>query len=393
MQAYRKRFWAEIDMDAARENFLRLRALLPTDTHLCCVIKANAYGHGALPLARQYESTGATHFAVSNIEEALQLRLGGIEGEILILGYTPTDCATLLAEHRLVQTVFSLDYATELSQAAQAADVCLSIHLKLDSGMGRLGFLCGAEDIEDQIAQACALPNLLAEGIFTHFAMADCGAEGEEYTIRQHRIFEQVLCRLAARGLRFPICHCANSASLLDYPEYHMDMVRAGVVLYGVLPSGAVKSEISLRPVMSLRAVLSMVKDLRAGECVSYGCTFCAPKDMRVATVPVGYADGYWRSNAENGGYLLVRGHRAPIVGRICMDQLMLDVTDIPDAAMGDVATVIGEDGDECITVEALAERNGTIPYEVVCGVGERVPRFYLSDGKIVGVKDNIVSE
>lgn len=393
MQGFRKRFWAEIDMDAARENLLAVRGTLPPAVKLCCVVKANAYGHGALPLSRLYERLGVSHFAVSNVEEAMQLRLGGIDGEILILGYTPPDCAALLCAHRLVQTVFSLEYAKALEREAEAADVRLVVHSKLDSGMGRLGFRCDSETLAEEMEALSQMPHLSVEGVFTHFAMADSGDWGKRYTDLQYRAFEAALGRLAERGIRFSQRHCANSAAILDYPEYRMSMVRAGVLLYGALPSLAVKHTVPLRLVMSLRAVISMVKTLREGESVSYGCTFRAPREMRVATVPVGYADGYWRSNAENGGYLLVRGKRAPIVGRICMDQLMLDVTEIPEAAMGDVATIIGVDGEECITVEMLAERNGTIPYEILCSVGERVPRFYLENGRIVGVKDNIIGE
>lgn len=396
MQTYRKRFWAEIDLDAARENFLAVRAALPFHTRLCCVVKANAYGHGALPLARLYEREGVSCLAVSNVEEAVQLRRGGIGAEILILGYTPPDCASLLAEHRLVQTVFSSEYARELHAAAKAVSRVLSVHLKLDTGMGRLGFCVGdgaGDETVSALAEIFRMPYLSVSGTFTHFATADGGKGGEAYTVRQYRRFCALRQRLVRDGYELGICHCANSAAILDYPDCAMDMVRAGVILYGALPSSDVRRELALRPVMSLRAVVSMVKTLGKGEAVSYGGIFRAPRDMRIATVPVGYADGYWRSNGENGGYLLVRGRRAPIVGRICMDQLMLDVSEIEGAAMGDVATVLGRDGEEEITVAALAARNQTIPYEILCGVGERVPRFYLESGRIVALKDNIVRE
>ena len=392
---HRKRFWAEIDMDAARENYRMLRGALPFDTRLCCVVKANAYGHGALPLASLYESLGADFFAVSNVEEAMQLRRGGIGGKILILGYTPAECAPLLAEYDISQTVFSYEYAEELARFAARAGARLPIHVKLDSGMGRLGFSCkhGAADADalDEVVRVSEMPSLIPEGIFTHFALADGGEEGEEYTAQQYRCFCEAVDALAARGVRFPIRHCANSAAMLDFGNYGMDMARAGIVLYGVVPSSEIRNKLPLRPVMALRAVISQIKELSAGDAGSYGCTFRAPHAMRVAVVPVGYADGYLRRSGEGGAYMLLHGKRAPIVGRICMDQLMLDVTDISEAAPSDVVTVIGRDGDEEITAEMLAAINQTIPYEILCGVGERVPRFYNSKGEIVHIKDNII--
>ena len=392
---HRKRFWAEIDMDAVAENYRILRGALSADTKLCCVVKANAYGHGALPLAMLYEKLGADFFAVSNIEEAMQLRRGGIGGKILILGYTPTECAPLLAEYGISQAVFSYEYATQLAHFADKAGVRLPIHVKLDSGMGRLGFSCKHGDVDgdalDEIVRVAAMPSLIPEGIFTHFAIADGGEAGEDYTAQQHRCFCEAVDVLAARGVIFPMRHCANSAAMLDFGKYHMDMVRAGVVLYGALPSGQIRNSLPLHPVMSLRTVISQIKDLATGDAVSYGCAFRAPRPMRVAVVPVGYADGYLRRNGEGGGYMLLHGKRAPIIGRICMDQLMLDVSDIPEAAPSDVVTVLGKDGDAVITAEELARTNLTIPYEILCSVGERVPRFYIANGHIVHIKDNII--
>lgn len=392
---HRKRFWAEIDMDAARENVRLLRECLSPSTRLCCVVKANAYGHGAPMLARLYEEMGVDFFAVSNVEEAMQLRRHGIEKKILILGYTPAECAPLLAEYGISQTVFSYEYAEELNAHAADAGVSLPIHVKLDSGMGRLGFDCkhGSDDTVNAVARVAAMPHLCPEGIFTHFALADGGEEGKAYTDRQYRSFCETVDALTARGVHFPICHAANSAGLLDFPDYRLDMVRAGIVLYGIAPSAQTRSMPPLRPVMSLRAVISQVKELCEGDTVSYGCTFRAPRNMRIAVVPVGYADGYLRRCGEGGAYMLLHGKRAPIVGRICMDQLMLDVSAIPEAKASDVITVIGEDGDEAITADRLAELSGTIPYEILCSVGERVPRFYLSGGRVMHIKDNIIEE
>lgn len=386
MQPYRKRLWAEIDLDAARENYLAVRSAVVPSARVCCVVKADAYGHGAVRLAKLYESLGATFFAVSNISEAIELRRGGIGGDVLIFGYVSPECASLLAEYRITQAVFSAEYAEALQAAAEGTGVCVRVHIKVDTGMGRIGLVGSEEEICDGIEKIVAMPNLLVEGIFTHFAQADCGAVGEDYTARQGECFSSLLSTLGERGISFSVAHAANSAAGFEYPQYHFDAVRAGIVLYG-----GVRAE-GVRPVMSLRAVISQVKTLKKGECVGYGSTFCAPQDMRVATVPVGYADGYFRANAE-GGYMLLHGKKAPIVGRICMDQLVLDVRGIPDAAMNDVVTVMGQDGALSLSAIEMAEHLGTISYEVMCAVSKRVPRVYLESGRVVYVKDDILGD
>lgn len=390
----RKRFWAEIDMNAAENNFKIIKSKLREGTKLCCVVKANAYGHGAVYLSKLYEKLGADFFAVSNIEEAMQLRNNGISTPILILGYTPTSCASILAENNISQSVFSYSYAKELSKSAKADGVNVKIHIKLDSGMGRIGFDCihESEKMLDSIVDVCNLEGLVPEGIFTHFAVADEGSDGAEFTRLQHERFMHAIDGLSLRGISFEIRHCANSATTFEYPEYHMDMVRVGVVLYGVAPSYKVRGCEELVPVMSLKSVISMIKEIDVGDTVSYGCTFVAEKKTKIATAPVGYADGFWRSNAENGTQMLIRGQRVNIVGRVCMDQLMLDVSDVKGVREGDYITLIGSDKDECITADELAKNNGTIGYEMICAIGERVPRFYIKDHDIVFVKDNIVS-
>ena len=390
----RKRFWAEIDMNAAEKNFNVIKAKLNNKTKLCCVVKANAYGHGAVYLSKLYEKLGADFFAVSNIEEAMQLRNNGISTPILILGYTPTSCASILAENNISQSVFSYSYAKELSKSAASDGVKVKIHIKLDSGMGRIGFDCihKREEMIDSIVDVCNMPGLENEGIFTHFALADDGIDGAEFTRLQYERFISAVDELKARNIEFEIKHCANSATTFEYPEYHLDMVRVGVVLYGVAPSIKVCGCEELTPVMSLKSVISMIKEIEEGDTVSYGCTFKADKKTKIATAPVGYADGFWRSNAENGTQMLIRGQRVNIVGRVCMDQLMLDVTDVKGVREGDYITLIGGDKDEFITAEELAKNNGTIGYEMICAIGERVPRFYIKDHEIVYVKDNIVS-
>jgi alanine racemase len=345
-------------------------------------------------LSKLYERLGADYFAVSNIEEAMQLRNNGISAPILILGYTPTECASILAENNISQTVFSYSYAKELSRSAKSDGVSVKIHIKLDSGMGRIGFDCihDSEKILDSVAEVCKMDSLVPEGIFTHFAMADEGTDGREFTRLQYERFTNAIVALEERNIRFDIKHCANSATTFDYPEYHMDMVRVGVVLYGLAPSGKVHGCEELTPVMSLKSVISMIKEIGEGDTVSYGCTYTADKKTKIATAPVGYADGFWRSNATCGTEMLIRGQRVNIVGRVCMDQLMLDVTDIKGVREGDYITVIGSDKGESITADELAKNNGTIGYEMICSIGERVPRFYIRNHEIVYVKDNIVS-
>ncbi len=390
----RKRFWAEIDINAAEKNFNLIKSKLCVGTKLCCVVKANAYGHGAVYLSKLYENLGADFFAVSNIEEAMQLRNNGIKTPILILGYTPTSCASILAENNISQSVFSYSYAKELSASAKADGVNVKIHIKLDSGMGRIGFdsIHDTDKTVETIADVCNMEGLLREGIFTHFALADDGTDGAEFTRIQYERFTDITNKLAFQNIEFEIKHCANSATTFEYPEYHLDMVRVGIVLYGVAPSNKVRGCEELTPVMSLKSVISMIKEIEQGDTVSYGCTFKAEKKTKIATAPVGYADGFWRSNAQNGTQMLIRGQRVNIVGRVCMDQLMLDVTDVKGVREGDYITLIGTDKNETITADELAKNNGTIGYEMICAIGERVPRFYIKDHDIVFVKDNIVS-
>ncbi len=386
-----ERTWAEVDLTAIRHNYHTIRGALPPSVKLCCVVKANAYGHGVSKLAPLYEQLGVDWFAVSNIEEALQLRRYGVTRPVLILGYTPVTCAATLAQEQFSQCVYSAEYGHKLAQAAQAADVTVRIHVKLDTGMGRLGFRCPGEG-EDSVAAAaavCRLPGLEPEGVFTHFASADEGAAGDDFSRLQADRFVEGINRLAAEGITFSVRHMANSAALSDHPECRLDMVRAGIVLYGLQPSGDLRQPLALRPAMSLKSVISHVKTVPPGTTVSYGRTFVTPQEMRIATVPIGYADGFWRHNGPSGVTLTVRGQRAPILGRVCMDQLMLDVTHIPEVAMGDEVTVFGTA--PAMTAEEVAAADGTIGYEVVCGVGERVPRLYMEEGQIVDMLDNLM--
>ena len=386
-----KRAWAEVDLDAVRHNYCYIRQSLSKDTRLCCVIKANAYGHGAVALAGCYEKLGADFLAVSNLAEALELRHASVTLPILILGYTPPEAAGMLSEHNISQCVFSLEYAKALAAEAQKSGVCVKAHIKVDSGMGRIGFLLRHEsDLRsccDAIALAMDTENLAAEGIFTHFASADEGKAGEDFTKEQFSLFVRLIEALKEKGITFAMRHAANSAALITYPESALDMVRAGLVLYGLTPSPFV-TKAGLLPALEVKTVISHIKTLAAGESVSYGRTFTAEKAMRVATLPIGYADGLWRAAGTKGHYVLLHGRPAPIIGRICMDQCMIDISDIPEAKVGDAVTVYGGSGK---AVDALAEELGTIPYEILCALGERIPRVYMENGKVVSVFDRIL--
>ncbi len=382
----KRRAWAEVSLDAVEYNFNCIRAC--TDSKICCVIKANAYGHGAVQLAGLYESLGADYLAVSNIEEALQLRENNITLPILILGYTSPECAKILAEKNITQCLFSYECGAELARVASEENVRVKVHVKLDTGMGRIGFLCGDNNEVDAACELCKHPSLDTEGVFMHFATADEGENGEEYTREQLRKFVNAIEVFKKSGIEFKIRHCANSAAIFDYPEFHLDMVRAGVVLYGLKPSCQVRNLPKLKSVMALRSVISHIKEIDAGYSISYGRAYVTSEKKMIATVPIGYADGFRRMNGQGKYSLCINGSAAEIVGRVCMDQLMVDVTGI-ECKAGDAVTVFC--GEEPFTVDKIAEINNTINYEIVCDVGERIPRAFVKDGRIVEWKDSIL--
>ncbi len=384
-----KRTWAEVDLDAIEANFKEIRAHIGEDTKLCCVVKADGYGHGAVKLAKLYSQLGADFFAVSNIDEALELREQDIKEPVLILGYTPVALAEKLAQNNITQAVYGLEYARELSQAAEKAGVTVDVHIKIDTGMSRIGFMCQSfpEDNSsiDEIAQACALPCINPCAIMAHFAVSDEGEDGKEYTLSQLDAFEFTVKALADRGIHFPLVHHANSGAVEYYKNSYLSMVRAGVILYGLAPNPALASELTLIPAMTLKTTVAFVKKLRKGSTVSYGRTFVAPCDMLVATVPIGYADGYFRSLSKDG-YMSIKGKKAKILGRVCMDQTVIDVTNIDGVKIGDEVVVFSKGENETPTVNELASFAGTINYEIVCAVSKRVPRVYKKSGKIVDV-------
>ncbi len=392
IQEIRRRTWAEIDLDKAKKNVDTIRKTVGDHVKICCVIKANAYGHGAVQLADLYQKMNVDYLAVSNIEEALQLRKKNITVPILILGYTPEECAGVLADNQITQTVYSYEYGKKLASHAEKLGVRVKIHIKIDTGMGRIGFLCrrgGANELS-KAYEICCMPSLISEGIFTHFAVADENTDGDAFTKEQMDQFQYGIRYLEEKGIQFEIRHCANSAAIFDHPECHMDMVRAGVVLYGLKPSDRIRHIPELQPVMTLKSVVSNIKAVYPGETVSYGRTFLADRKTMVATVPIGYADGLWRANGNGECYMLVNGKYAPVIGRICMDQLMLDVSEI-DCAVDDEVTIFGADPICC--VDSFARRNATIHYEIVCAVGARVPRAFVIEGRIHDWQDSFYED
>lgn len=391
MEDFLKRTWIQIDLDALKQNYNAIRERVAPGTQIISIVKADAYGHGAVHAARELYEIGCRCFAVSNLEEALQLRRAGLGGSILILGYTPPEKAETLAVNDITQAVFDRGYGERLAACARESGVVVNVHIKVDTGMTRIGFRYQDSEEDrhsvDDIESVCRLGGLFAQGIFTHFASADEGADGEVYTRLQFDLFLDIIARLEQRGVTFEMRHCCNSAATLCYPEMQLDGVRPGIILYGLYPSDEVRGACPLRPAMELKTVVSMVKDVPAGSKISYGRTFTAQENMRVATVPVGYADGYPRA-LSGRAWMLINGQKAPVVGRICMDQTMLDVTDIPGVEEGMEVTVFGMDHGERISVDDLARLSGQINYEIICGISKRVPQVYLKDGEFYDMVD-----
>lgn len=367
------RTWAEIDISALVHNFKLIKEMCG-DAKIMAVVKANAYGHSAADIAPVLQKNGADGFAVSNIDEALQLRECGITGQVLILGYTPVECVNELCKNDISQCVYSKEYALSLSEAAVKNGVEPKIHIKIDTGMSRLGFDCRngqLNGIADAIYSA-GLEKLAFEGVFTHFASADRSASTEDgFTDRQYRLFSEALKRFSEAGLYPEICHCCNSAALIADCDKHLDMCRPGIILYGLAPSDAPELKRDFIPVMTLKSVISMVKSIAAGDTVSYGRVFKAERDMKIATVAAGYADGYPRALSDKAE-VSVNGVRARVLGRICMDQLLIDVSHIESIKMGDEVILFGKE----LSVDELASLCKTVNYEIVCGISPRVPRI-----------------
>lgn len=380
---YLKRTWADISLDNLSYNYQQIRSRIPSsDCRFLGIVKADAYGHGAVPVSRYLTELGAEYLAVSNIEEAAQLRHGGIRGPILILGYTPPKYAEDLVKMGLRQEVHSLEYARQLQVRLAGLHRRLRVHIKLDTGMSRLGFFAyGHEQTIDELREIAAMEELIIEGIFTHFPVAD-STDGADvsFTRTQFERFMTMLSALRAEGIEPQIRHCCNSGASILYPEYALDMIRPGILTYGVLPGSDLRGRIDLRPVMQLRSTIFQIRDFDPLITVSYGRTYTTREPTRIAVVGIGYADGLYRSFSGGISFLL-HGKRVPQIGRICMDMCMIDVSRVPEAAVGDVVTIFGEDGTESIEVDSLSCRLNTIPYEILCGINKRIPRVYL-DGE-----------
>ncbi len=385
MKSY-PRVYAEIDLDAIIHNMSQMEQTLKPGAKIMAVIKTDAYGHGAVPIGRELEPLPITWgYATATAEEAQILRHSGLKKPILVLGATFPSQYEIIAFQDIRPTVYSLKQAAALEDFAAKKGVSLPIHLKIDTGLSRLGFQVTPETAEE-IAQIGAMPHMIIEGIFTHFAKSD--ARDKAMAEEQLRKFQEMRGMLQEKGIHIPLPHCSNSAAIIDMPKANMSLVRAGISLYGMWPSDEVcRERLALRPVLSLKSCIVFLKELEEGRSISYGATYRTAGRQRIATIPVGYGDGYPRS-LSNRGYVLVHGQKAPICGRICMDQFMVDVTHIPEAEEGDAVTLIGRDGEEQISMEEMGELSGRFHYEFACDLGKRIPRVYKKGGLVTETMD-----
>ncbi len=379
-----KRAWAEVNLDAIANNIHEIRRITNPHAKIMATVKADAYGHGFLEVVKTLIENGADCLAVAALQEAKQLRSRGIQVPILILGGLMDDACEDLVDFDVIPAVFSYEFAKALSYVGEKKDKIVKVHIKIDTGMTRVGFVAGDGDntaIVDEIEKISKLPYIEIDGIFSHFACAD--EADEEFTRRQFARFTDVCEKLTARGVNIGTRHICNSAGIMMYPEMHLDMVRAGIILYGLYPSDEVdKSKINLIPAMTLKATITLVKEVSKGREVSYGKTYITDKPTKIATVPIGYADGYLRG-LSGRSKMIAGGQLVDVIGRICMDQCMIDVTNVNNINAGDEVIIFG---DSLVTADDLAEWLGTINYEVVCVIGRRIPRIYTSGGKAVKV-------
>lgn len=381
------RVCAHIDLDAILHNLEQMHAHIDADTRIMAVIKADAYGHGSVPIAWEMEELSYVHgYGVASVEEAMQLRNANIRKPILVLGYTFPYSYETLINQEITPAVFRRDVLEQLNEIAGKMNVKAPIHIKVDTGMTRIG-IRPDEEGEAFVKEALACENLIVEGIFTHFSKAD--EADKAFANGQLNAFRTFVDKCEKdNNFKFRFVHCSNSAGIIDMPDANMDLVRAGIILYGMWPSNEVSRDaLKLEPVLSLKSHIVYVKDVGAGIPVSYNGTYITENTTRIATIPVGYADGYPR-NLSNTGTVIICGKRAPIIGRVCMDQLMVDVTHIPECKEGDEVTLIGRDGDECITIEELGDISGRFNYEFACEIGKRTPRVFFRHGKPFCAKD-----
>lgn len=383
------RAWAEINLDNIAHNIREIRRITNKNAEIMGVVKADAYGHGVMEVTKTLLDNGVTRLAVSMLDEAIQLRRNGIEVPILVLGYTDPVRVNEIIENDVTQSVFSQELALALSNEAVRQHKKVKIHIKIDTGMTRIGFLPGYSAVKN-VAQISKLPNIIIEGLFTHFASAD--EPDREYTLMQFERFISICSELQRIGIHIPVKHCANSAGIIEYPQMHLDMVRPGIIQYGMYPSEDVdKTKISLKPAMTLKANVILVKEVEKNTPVSYGRIFTTQRTSKIATIPIGYADGYSRM-LSNKGKVLIHGQYAPVVGRVCMDQCMVDVSDLDcDVEVGDEVVLIGSQGENEISAEDVAQLIGMINYELVCIVGKRIPRAFIKDGMISKILNYLI--
>lgn len=375
---------AEINLDAIHENVANAKALTKPGTQLMAIIKANAYGHGAVMVAHTLEDV-ADAYGVAILEEGIELRQSGINKPILILGYTPAPLYPAMIKYDIATAVFEYDMAEKMSEAAEKIGKKAKVHIKLDTGMSRIGFKQDDESLE-VIKKIAELPGIEIEGCFTHFATMD--EKDKTKAMKQFERYMDFVERIEDVGIKIPIKHVSNSAGIIEKQEVNLDMVRDGICVYGMYPSDEVdKTKLKLTPAMEIKSYVSFVKTLEAGVEIGYGGTYITTKQTTVATIPVGYADGYSRA-LSNRGRVLIKGKSFPIIGRICMDQFMVDISELPEIKQGDEVTLVGRDGDEYISIEEVADMSYSFNYEFVCDIGKRIPRVYYKGGKVVATKD-----
>ncbi|SHI09214.1 alanine racemase [Sporanaerobacter acetigenes] len=380
--------WAEIDLDNLAHNMREVRRIVREDISVMAVVKANAYGHGSIETSKVFLKNGACYLAVATLGEAIELRRAGINAPILILGYIKNSQYHIAVEEDITETIYNMESAKFLSDAAVKLKRKAKVHIKIDSGMGRIGFRPDEKSIEE-IVNIAKLPNLEVEGIFTHFAKAD--ELDKTFTIEQYEKFQWTIKELGNKGLNIPIKHASNSAAIIDLPEYNLNMVRGGIMLYGLYPSDEViKEKVKLKPAMTLKAEISNIKVVPKGTGISYGQIFVTERESKIATIPIGYADGFTRLLTSKSE-VAIKGQRAPVVGKICMDQSMIDVTDVENVHIGDEVILFGDGSFGSPHIDEVAKTLGTISYEVLCMVGRRVPRVYVKDKEIVKIVDYLL--
>lgn len=386
MEKIMRPVWAEIDLDILANNMKNIKKLAG-NKEVIAVVKADAYGHGALDVAPCLLENGASRLAVAMLTEAIELRNNNIKAPIMILGYTPLDLGEELINFDIEQTIYDLDYARELSSLAIKLNKKAKVHIAIDTGMGRIGFLPTNESF-NSICEIYSLDGLDVVGIFTHFSSSD--EADKEYTQYQFNQIYDFIRKLENNGINIPLKHASNSAAIIDLPNTYLDAVRAGIILYGYYPSNEVKKEnLSIKPALTLKAKIAHVKELESNMYISYNRTFKTSRKSKIATIPIGYADGYIRT-LKHDAKIIVNGQLAPIVGNICMDQFMIDVTDIPNVKTGDEVILLGESNGIKFNADDIAKCMNSINYEVLCLLKKRVPRAYIKSGQIIHVKNNV---